>query len=212
MIDFIKGKIAHIEPDSVVVETAGGVGYVLYCANPYDFHTDPSKDELIYTYLSVREDAMVLFGFKTRSQQSFFRKLLDVNGVGPKMAIGMLAGATPESIASAIQHEDVTALSRLPGVGKKTAQRMILDLKDKLDALGLVIPARADDGGKAVATASKGVRSANWQEAREALRALGFSDQEVDKALASLIGEPDMTADTPSDFVVKKALQILYRG
>jgi Holliday junction DNA helicase RuvA len=212
MIDFIKGKIEHVEPDSVVVGTAGGVGYRLYCANPYDFQTDSSKEELIYTYLSVREDAMVLFGFKTRSQQSFFRKLLDVNGVGPKMAIGMLAGATPEAIASAIQHEDVTALSRLPGVGKKTAQRMILDLKDKLDALGLVIPARTDESGKPATAPTKGVRSANWQEAKEALRALGFSDQEVDKALASLIGEPDMTADTPSDFVVKKALQILYRG
>lgn len=211
MIDYLKGKITYTEPDSVVLETAGGVAYRLFCANPYDFNRE--QDGIVYTYLSVREDAMVLFGFATRTQQSFFRKLLDVNGVGPKMAIGMMAGATPEAIAMAIQQEDITALSRLPGVGKKTAQRMILDLKDKLDALGLQLESNAPSTPKSAPTATaKGARSATWQEAREALRALGFTDQEIEKALASLIGDEALGVDAPSDQVVKKALQILYRG
>jgi Holliday junction DNA helicase RuvA len=210
MIDYLKGHITHVDPDSVVLETSGGVAYRLLCANPYDFNRELST--IVYTYLSVREDAMVLFGFANRMQQSFFKKLLDVNGVGPKMAIGMLAGSTPEAIATAIQQEDVNALSRLPGVGKKTAQRMILDLKDKLDALGIVFEPTAAESPKTVVAGGKAGRSTTWQEAREALRALGFSDVEIEKALASLIGDETVGLDAASELVVKKALQILYRG
>jgi Holliday junction DNA helicase RuvA len=210
MIDYLKGVIEHVDPDSIVLETAGGVAYRLFCANPYDFNRD--HEVIVYTYLSVREDAMVLFGFSKRVQQSFFKKLLDVNGVGPKMAIGMMAGASPEAIALAIEQEDVAALSRLPGVGKKTAQRMILDLKDKLDSLGLQIEkAQGTQTAKSTGS-SKGHRSSTWQEARDALGALGFSDAEIEKTLAGLIGDEALGADAPSEQVVKKALQVLYRG
>lgn len=209
MIDYLKGVIEHVDVDAIVLETSGGVAYRLFCANPHDFNRD--HEVIVYTYLSVREDAMVLFGFAKRVQQSFFRKLLDVNGIGPKMAIGIMSGATPEAIALAIEQEDILALSRLPGVGKKTAQRMILDLKDKLDSLGLQIDKASSPVVKA-SPVGRGGRSTTWQEARDALGALGFSDQEIEKTLAGLIGDESLGVDAPSEQVVKKALQVLYRG
>ena len=209
MIDYLKGVIEHVDVDSIVLETSGGVAYRLFCANPHDFKRD--QEVIVYTYLSVREDAMVLFGFAKRVQQSFFRKLLDVNGIGPKMAIGIMSGSTPEAIALAIEQEDILALSRLPGVGKKTAQRMILDLKDKLDSLGLQID-KASSPTVKVPPIGRGGRSTTWQEARDALSALGFSDQEIEKTLAGLIGDESLGVDAPSEQVVKKALQVLYRG
>jgi holliday junction DNA helicase RuvA len=209
MIDYLKGVIEHVDVDSIVLETSGGVAYRLFCANPHDFNRD--HEVIVYTYLSVREDAMVLFGFAKRVQQSFFRKLLDVNGIGPKMAIGIMSGSTPEAIALAIEQEDILALSRLPGVGKKTAQRMILDLKDKLDSLGLQIDRASSPAVKATPVGRAG-RSTTWQEARDALGALGFSDQEIEKTLAGLIGDESLSVDAPSEQVVKKALQVLYRG
>ncbi|MEY4479912.1 MAG: hypothetical protein RLZZ267_590 [Bacillota bacterium] len=209
MIDYLKGVIEHVDVDAIVLETSGGVAYRLFCANPHDFNRD--HEVIVYTYLSVREDAMVLFGFAKRVQQSFFRKLLDVNGIGPKMAIGIMSGATPEAIALAIEQEDILALSRLPGVGKKTAQRMILDLKDKLDSLGLQIDKASSPVVKA-SPVGRGGRSTTWQEARDVLGALGFSDQEIEKTLAGLIGDESLGVDAPSEQVVKKALQVLYRG
>lgn len=210
MIDYLKGVIEHVDVDSIVLETSGGVAYRLFCANPHDFNRD--HEVIVYTYLSVREDAMVLFGFAKRVQQSFFRKLLDVNGIGPKMAIGIMSGSTPEAIALAIEQEDILALSRLPGVGKKTAQRMILDLKDKLDSLGLQIDKVAGAPATKATSTGRGGRSATWQEARDALGALGFSDGEIEKTLAGLIGDESLGVDAPSELVVKKALQVLYRG
>jgi Holliday junction DNA helicase RuvA len=209
MIDYLKGVIEHVDVDAIVLETSGGVAYRLFCANPHDFNRD--HEVIVYTYLSVREDAMVLFGFAKRVQQSFFRKLLDVNGIGPKMAIGIMSGATPEAIALAIEQEDILALSRLPGVGKKTAQRMILDLKDKLDSLGLQIDKASSPVVKA-SPVGRGGRSTTWQEARDVLGALGFSDQEIERTLAGLIGDESLGVDAPSEQVVKKALQVLYRG
>jgi Holliday junction DNA helicase RuvA len=209
MIDYLKGVIEHVDVDAIVLETSGGVAYRLFCANPHDFNRD--HEVIVYTYLSVREDAMVLFGFAKRVQQSFFRKLLDVNGIGPKMAIGIMSGATPEAIALAIEQEDILALSRLPGVGKKTAQRMILDLKDKLDSLGLQIDKASSPVVKA-SPVGRGGRSTTWQEARDVLGALGFSDPEIERTLAGLIGDESLGVDAPSEQVVKKALQVLYRG
>ena len=95
---------------------------------------ESGKPVTIYTHHHVREDAILLFGFATREEQRLFRKLLDVSGIGPKVALGILAGGRPEAIAAAIRQENVAFLTKLPGIGRKTAQRMILDLKDKLDA------------------------------------------------------------------------------
>ncbi|MBW7476238.1 Holliday junction branch migration protein RuvA [Paenibacillus oenotherae] len=212
MIDFVRGRVIHWETEYVVVDVRD-IGYQVYTPNPYYF---AKSDEAvtIFTHHHVREDATLLFGFATREEQSMFRKLLDVSGIGPRVALGILAGGKPEAVAAAIQQENIAFLTKLPGIGKKTAQRMILDLKDKLDALpagfggaasGLVL----DDvfGGGVAASAEGGTV---WQEAREALAALGYTAAELDRAWHSLKNtvDPDITVDA----LMKKALQQLFKG
>lgn len=171
MIDFLRGKVAYVEADHIVID-AGYIGYKVFCADPYAF---PIKEEEVTVFIHdhVREDAHLLFGFATREEQKLFAKLLDVSGIGPKVAIAILAGTTPQSLVAAIQREDAASLSKLPGIGKKTAQRMILDLKDKLDEF---------QGMGAIFTQSsaqeqmKVTEPGAWEEAKEALKALGYKD------------------------------------
>lgn len=131
MIDFLRGQVVHLETEYIVLDVHG-VGYRVFCPNPYAF----AKTEgpvTVYTHHHVREDAMQLFGFPTREEQRLFRKLIEVSGIGPRVALGILGGGTPDHVVSAIYQENISFLVKLPGIGKKTAQRMILDLKDKLE-------------------------------------------------------------------------------
>lgn len=205
MIDFLRGIVAHLENEYIVLDVHG-VGYRVFCPNPYFFAK--SKEEItVYIHHHVREDAILLFGFATREEQKLFRKLIEVTGIGPRVALGILGGGTPDHVVAAIYQENISFLTRLPGIGKKTAQRIILDLKDKLDGIS---------SGK-VAVHSKleidlfnpDVSSA-WSEAKEALKALGYTDAELDKAWHSL--KDGVSADEPVDSVMKKALKLLYVG
>ncbi len=160
----------------------------------------------VYTHHHVREDAIHLFGFATREEQRLFRKLLDVSGIGPRVALGILAGGRPETIVAAIQQENLGFLTKLPGIGKKTAQRMVLDLKDKLGSIGLPVETglfapieeAAQDGTSA------------WSEAREALSALGYTPAELDRAWQGL--KDTVTAGESVDSLMKRALQWLFKG
>ncbi|CAG5092465.1 Holliday junction ATP-dependent DNA helicase RuvA [Thermobacillus xylanilyticus] len=209
MIDYIRGPVAHIEEEWIVVDVAG-VGYRVFTPNPYAFAAS-GEPVTVYTHHHVREDAMLLFGFATREEQRLFRALLEVSGVGPKVALGVLAGARPEAIAAAIRQENVAFLTKLPGIGRKTAQRMILDLKDKLDrgtgfgpASGLDdLPAEpAAAGGQGAGTA--------WPEAREALAALGYTAAEIDRVWQTISGS--VSGEETADALVKRALTLLFRG
>lgn len=210
MIDFVRGRVVHWETEYVIVDVRD-IGYQVYTPNPYAFVKNDDA-VTIYTHHHVREDATLLFGFATREEQSMFRKLLEVSGIGPRVALGILAGGKPEAVAAAIQQENVGFLTRLPGIGKKTAQRMILDLKDKLDAFA------AGFGGAAAGLALEDVMVGGaaaeggtaWQEAREALAALGYTAAELDRAWHTLQSavKPDDTVDT----LMKKALQQLFKG
>lgn len=117
MIDFLRGKVAHREPEYAVIDVHG-VGYRVFCPNPFAL-PDKTEDITVYIHHHVREDAILLFGFPTREEQALFRRLLDVSGIGPKVALGMLSGARPEAIVAAVQQENVTFLTKLPGIGKK---------------------------------------------------------------------------------------------
>ncbi|MCQ6560884.1 Holliday junction branch migration protein RuvA [Paenibacillus mendelii] len=212
MIDYVKGRVVHWDTEYVVVDVRD-IGYRVFTPNPYSF-AKSDDDVTIFTHHHVREDATYLFGFTTREEQSMFRKLLEVSGIGPRVALGILAGGKPESVAAAIKQENIGFLTKLPGIGKKTAQRMVLDLKDKLDAfhtgfasaaVGLATmddlfsePEGNADGGKA------------WQEAREALMALGYTSAELERAWHSLqeTVKPDETVDS----LMKRALQQLFKG
>ncbi len=209
MIDYIKGKVAHLESEYIVVDVRD-IGYQVFTPNPYAFAA--SEEAItVYTHHHVREDATLLYGFATREEQRMFRKLLDVSGIGPRVALGVLAGAKPEAIFAAIQQENVNFLTKLPGIGRKTAQRMILDLKDKLDAdaAGFGAAAGLALGDMPAGLGGQGEGTA-WPEAREALAALGYTTAELDRAWQALgqATEPGETVDV----LMKRALQQLFKG
>ncbi|WP_168121637.1 Holliday junction branch migration protein RuvA [Paenibacillus sp. HB172176] len=211
MIDFLRGPVVHIEAEYVVMDVRD-VGYRVFTPNPYEF---VGKDGVVTVFIHhhVREDAIHLFGFLSREQQVLFRKLLDVSGIGPRVALGILSAGKPGSVIAAIQQENIGFLTKLPGIGKKTAQRMILDLKDKLlgDAGdgGLFSAAGFADGlpDEANQNAPGGIA---WQEARDALAALGYTSAELDKAWTGL--QDSVTQDETVDSLMKRALQQLFKG
>jgi Holliday junction DNA helicase RuvA len=207
VIDFLRGRVVHIETEYVVLDVRD-VGYRVFTPNPYALGRGEEPVQL-FIHHHVREDAIQLFGFPTREEQAMFRRLLDVNGIGPRVALGVLAGGRPEVVAAAIQHENLGFLTKLPGIGKKTAQRMVLDLKDKLgpiDAAYAVAPSMQ----LTLETKPADADASNWAAAREALAGLGYRDVELDKAWHAMKNEVS-GAESP-DVLMKKALQQLFQG
>ena len=212
MIDFLRGKPVYAEADFAVIDV-GGVGYRVFCPNPYAIQAKGGEqgETTVYVHHHVREDAILLYGFPTREEQKLFRRLLDVSGVGPKVALGVLAGAKPEAIVMAIQREDLTFLTKLPGIGRKTAQRMVLDLKDRLDgaiaegaAAGMAQLEYESAGG----TPASGV----WSDAKSGLASLGYTESEADRALAAVKTKlGDKTEEVSLDTVMKLALQAMFQ-
>lgn len=206
MIDFLRGNIVFIETDYIVIEV-NGVGYRVFCANPQSFSDDSEVPAQVFIYHNVREDAILLFGFQTREEQALFRRLLDVSGIGPRVALGILSGGRPEAVIAAIQQENLAFLTKLPGIGMKTAQRMILDLKDKL---GAVIPFQSksvDSKGVQLAPGNRFYGS-NWEDAKTGLMALGYSDAEIDLVRHGIKAQVKET-DSP-EVLIKAALKALY--
>jgi holliday junction DNA helicase RuvA len=201
MIDYIEGRIEYMESDSVIVGTGQGVGYRVFCPNPYVHKTGEKKR--IFTHHYVREDAIYLFGFLTREERNLFRKLLEVSGIGPKGALAILAAAEPAKIVAAVQREDITFLTKFPGIGKKTAGRLVLDLKDKLnDFLGLV-PENDRFTDHLFAAQDNPGTSQSRAEAMEALKSLGYQEKEITKVMTKI---DDETLTTEQ--LIKKALQL----
>jgi holliday junction DNA helicase RuvA len=210
MIDFVRGTLAHVETDYVVLDVQG-IGYRLFCANSFGMYDKQGAVVTLYAHHVVREDAMLLYGFASREEQALFRRLLDVSGIGPRVALGILSGGRPADIVSAIQMEDIAFLTRLPGIGKKTAQRMILDLKDKLDGLPMSSEAAvALSFGEGAAESSGRSSTTAWREAKDALRALGYKDAELDRAWPEV---REKASDKDGvDKLMKLALQVLFKG
>lgn len=204
MIDYLRGPVVHLESEYVVLDVQG-IGYRVFCPNPYAF----AKTEgpvTIYIHYQTREDATLLFGFPTREEQKLFRKLIEVSGIGPRVALGILTGGTPDQLIAAIYQENITFLTKLPGIGKKTAQRMILDLRDKLDGLSAV---SMQTGLFAVAAEADAKSAAlPWEEARDALKALGYTEAELDRVWLTMKKEGTDTGTV--DVLMKKALGLLY--
>jgi holliday junction DNA helicase RuvA len=205
MIDFLKGHIAHLETEYVVLDVRD-VGYRVFTPNPFGLARTEEPVQL-FIHHHVREDAIQLFGFPTREEQALFRKLLDVSGIGPKVALGVLAGGRPETIIAAIQQENLTFLTKLPGIGKKTAQRMVLDLKDKL---GPADPRFAAAATLELDLSSSADAGTAWAEAKEALAGLGYREAELDRAWHAL--KDKVAGNETADVLMKKALQQLFQG
>ena len=180
MIAFVHGTAVDMTENSVIVE-AGGIGYDIYMTGTDLSNIHMGEEVKINTYFSVREDAMKLYGFRSKDDLQMFKLLLGVNGVGPKAAVGVLAGITADELRFAILSDDVKTLSKAPGIGKKTAQKLILELKDKMkleDAFELKL---AHEQEKSVA--GLGEISDGRQEAVEALVALGYSSTDALRAV-----------------------------
>ena len=180
MIDFIEGTVADKGAGQVVI-SAGGVGFLLACSNS-TAASAPSTGEKwkCYTVLNVREDAMELFGFASRQERQMFRRLCMVSGVGAKTALAILSTLPLKNLSLAIATEDVSSISRGPGVGKKTAQRIVLDLKDKME--------ERDFAGTAAAPAARPAGNLE-AEAQQALQALGYTPAEAARALSQVAGQ-----------------------
>ena len=187
MIAFVHGMAVDMTESSVVVE-AGGIGYEIYTTGADLSEIRMGEDVKVYTYFSVREDAMKLYGFRAKDDLQMFKLLLGVNGVGPKAALGVLAGITADELRFAILSDDVKTLSKAPGIGKKTAQKLILELKDKMkleDAFELKLAHEQERAAVGAGEVSDG-----RQEAVEALVALGYSSADALRAVRKVTDVP----------------------
>lgn len=183
MYHHFHGELTHLDAANAVIE-CGGVGYLL-CVSAQTASRLSAKLNsrvMLYSYLQVREDAMELYGFLEREELEAFRQLIQVSGVGPKAAISILGVLTVSQLAQAIATEDAKAIARAPGVGAKTAARIVLDLKDKFGA----ISGQASGADVLTATAPAQTASAAKADALNALIVLGFSRPQIQQVLATL--------------------------
>ena len=186
MYAFIEGKVCDKSNGALVLQ-AGGVGYLLTCSlNTIQAAPPVGGTMRCLTYFSVREDAMELFGFATQEEKDLFLRLIGVSGVGPKLALSILGAMPVHDLQVAILMDDVQAICRAPGVGKKTAQRITLELRDKVSQTE--VSSLAPSGGAAAA-----VPSDSLTEAMEALMALGYSSAEARSALSQVRDKTDRT-------------------
>ena len=198
MYAYIKGTLEETGEDYIVVE-AGGIGYQIFTAGQTFQYLPSVGEELkVYTYLHVREDAMILFGFLTKDDLFVFRLLLGVSGIGPKGALAILSVMTTDDLRFAVLGDDAKAIAKAPGVGAKTAQRLILELKDKL-SLEDAFEQKLAKNDNPVQYKAKGAKN----EAIEALVALGYSSSEALKALNGI----EITDDTDVEDILKAALK-----
>jgi Holliday junction DNA helicase RuvA len=180
MIYSVRGKLIHTTTSSAVVECAG-VGYNCQTTINTLKQIKIGTEVTLYTYLNVREDAMELFGFATATELETFKTLISVSGVGPKAGLAILSQLSPEQVAMAIATDDVKTITRAPGIGKKIAQRIILELKDKLAKAAVY-----DSGFSAVSGEAAAAVSGNVPKAIEALGVLGYTPADVSPVLATL--------------------------
>ena len=200
MYAYIKGELAEINTDHIVIE-AGGIGYQVFISlQTFDYLPSVGENLKIYTYLYLREDAMILYGFLTKDDLELFKLLISVSGIGPKGGLAILSTLEADDLRFAIVSGDAQAISKAPGVGGKTAQRVILELKDKL-SLEDAFEAKTEHVQKNVAAAGGSVKN----DAVMALTALGYSSTESLKAVSAV----EITEDMDVEEVLKAALKHL---
>ena len=200
MYYYVNGTVAEIDAGLAVID-CGGVGYACATTNYTLSQLKKGAQAKLYTYLNVREDAMELFGFADQSELRSFKLLIGVSGVGPRAALSILSAVTPQQLALAVVTEDEKALTAANGIGKKTAQRVILELKDKL--AGEEAFASGAKGGVSVTAA---VPHSKKSEAQAALAVLGYGSAEINAALKDI----DVDALTLED-IIRQALKRMMK-
>ena len=189
MISSIHGKVIRIDEGSLTVEV-GGVGLLVYVPDPLTDELSPGENVFLHTYLIVRQDALALYGFDSHESGEYFAMLLGVSGIGPRLAVTILSTLTPESIRRAIVTDQAEIFSRVPGVGKKTAQKIVFSLQDKVSK---------EEGFEPIAAMSEAD-----SEVLSALIALGYSVVEAQAALQSI------PRDAPQDVEERLRLALMY--
>lgn len=209
MIGFLRGKLVIKQPPLMYVDVAG-VGYEVEAPMSTFYQLELNQEVMVLTYMHVREDAMQLFGFATPSEKALFKTLIKVNGIGAKMALAILSTMTVQEFCSKVDQADITALTKIPGVGKKTAERLQIEMRDRLkplidsqqinyqqaEAFTLSQPAGDDEGSTQISQI--GIKN----KAVEALVALGYKE----KSAASMVDAVFETEDS-LESLIKKALQ-----
>jgi holliday junction DNA helicase RuvA len=195
MIAHLRGRLFAKQPGQVIVET-GGVGYDVTISVP-TFTALPAEgaEVSLYIYTQVREDTLALFGFMERDEKRLFERLITVSGVGPKLAVTILSGLDPERTVTAIRAQDHATLTRIPGVGKKLAERLVVELKERLDDF-------------AAATPAAGVRAPAAEDVLSALVNLGYQRPAALKAIETVV-EKDKAAGAEFDALFRAALKVI---
>ena len=195
MISYVKGTVAYIGNDCIVVDN-NGIGYNIQVSSSTASAVVMEKEVQIYTYMNVKENELSLFGFLTKEELNMFNLLISVNGVGPKSAVAMLGALSPSQLALAIATEDIKALSVGQGIGKKIAQRIALELRDKVGAdtitTGVELVQKVD------------VTTGERAEALSALMALGFTKNEAENAIKAVFVNGMATEE-----IISKALKVV---
>lgn len=200
MYEYIKGILTYVSPAYVVVENQG-MGYQIHSANPYRFSTKMNEEVLIYVYQAVREDDITLYGFKDLNEKKLYLKLLNVSGIGPKSALAILANEDHSGLVQAIEHNDANYLTKFPGVGKKTASQIVLDLKGKLGDLDV------EWAQGTALTFDRVEGNVHITEALEALKVLGYSAREIKK----VSGELEKIQHDTTDAYLREALKLMMK-
>lgn len=195
MYEYLNGELAHILPTAIVVDVHG-VGYQVVFANPYRLQDSLKKQIKVLVQQVVREDSITLYGFISSEERELFQRLISVSGIGPKSAMSILANDDTEGFVNAVESGNVTYLTKFPGVGKKTAQQIILDLKGKFEAV-------PEETTKAVVSTNQ----ATLEEAKEALLGLGYSAKEITKIWKSL----EAAAPSTTQEALKSAFKLLMK-
>lgn len=199
MYEYLTGVVTFINPYYIVVET-NGIGYQIALGNPYRYSSKLNQKIKIYVHQVIREDAHLLYGFDSLEEKQLFLRLVSVSGIGPKSALAIMASEDHSGLIQAVESSDVTYLTKFPGVGKKTAQQMILDLKGKFDELSIDTPfSLFDEANTKDATA--------LSEAMEALSALGYSDREIKRVEKQLKEVDNQTTDE----YLRQALKLMMK-
>lgn len=197
MIGFLRGRLTAKQPPQLLVDV-GGVGYELEAPMSTFYGLPATGAEVsLFTHLVVREDAHILFAFATERERRLFRELLKVSNVGPKLALALLSGMNVESFLACIEAQDVDTLVRIPGVGRKTAERLVVEMRDRIKTFGAIAGLPSGSGGSGGETTS-GPQS----EAFSALVSLGYKPPEVVRLLKSV----DPSVQTTEE-IIRKALQ-----
>ena len=198
MIGYLKGVISHIFVNSCFIDVHG-VGYRTYAPASTLDTLCVGQEAMLYTYMSVREDAIVLYGFATQDEYDLFMLLIGVNGVGPKVALGILSAGTADSFRLAVHQKDIKSLTKMPGIGKKTAERIVLELQDKIGPVASEDAGAADLGNSAAPGLSDILA-----ETLAALTSLGYSEQEV-----LPVAESHLAGCTTVEQLLKETLKAL---